>query len=422
MSKSLVPQIRFKGFTAPWEQRCFSDIAEVRRGLTYTPDHLTNTKINSIRVLRSSNIFDGSFICSDKDDVFVTKNIVRIKTIKNGEILVTAANGSSALVGKHCIVQGVSDGSAVHGGFMLAVKTSFPGFLQASMNSEWYEKFIKIYSSGGNGSIGNLSGSVLLKQEIPIPEEHEIKQIGVFFEKIDSLITLHQRKCDLLKNLKKSLLEKLFPKNNKSTPEIRFKGFTDAWEQRCFSDIAEVRRGLTYTPDHLTNTKINSIRVLRSSNIFDGSFICSDKDDVFVTKNIVRIKTIKNGEILVTAANGSSALVGKHCIVQGVSDGSAVHGGFMLAVKTSFPGFLQASMNSEWYEKFIKIYSSGGNGSIGNLSGSVLLKQEIPIPEEHEIKQIGVFFEKIDSLITLHQRKLEKLKNIKKSLLEKMFV
>ena len=404
MSKSLVPQIRFKGFTAPWEQRCFSDIAEVRRGLTYTPDHLTNTKINSIRVLRSSNIFDGSFICSDKDDVFVTKNIVRIKTIKNGEILVTAANGSSALVGKHCIVQGVSDGSAVHGGFMLAVKTSFPGFLQASMNSEWYEKFIKIYSSGGNGSIGNLSGSVLLKQEIPIPEEHEIKQIGVFFEKIDSLITLHQRKCDLLKNLKKSLLEKLFPKNNKSTPEIRFKGFTDAWEQRCFSDIAEVRRGLTYTPDHLTNTKINSIRVLRSSNIFDGSFICSDKDDVFVTKNIVRIKTIKNGEILVTAANGSSALVGKHCIVQGVSDGSAVHGGFMLAVKTSFPGFLQASMNSEWYEKFIKIYSSGGNGSIGNLSGSVLLKQEIPIPEEHEIKQIGVFFEKIDSLITLHQR------------------
>ena len=422
MSKSLVPQIRFKGFTAPWEQRCFSDIAEVRRGLTYTPDLLTNTKINSIRVLRSSNIFDGSFICSDKDDVFVTKNIVRIKTIKNGEILVTAANGSSALVGKHCIVQGVSDGSAVHGGFMLAVKTSFPGFLQASMNSEWYEKFIKIYSSGGNGSIGNLSGSVLLKQEIPIPEEHEIKQIGVFFEKIDSLITLHQRKCDLLKNLKKSLLEKLFPKNNKSTPEIRFKGFTDAWEQRCFSDIAEVRRGLTYTPDLLTNTKINSIRVLRSSNIFDGSFICSDKDDVFVTKNIVRIKTIKNGEILVTAANGSSALVGKHCIVQGVSDGSAVHGGFMLAVKTSFPGFLQASMNSEWYEKFIKIYSSGGNGSIGNLSGSVLLKQEIPIPEEHEIKQIGVFFEKIDSLITLHQRKLEKLKNIKKSLLEKMFV
>ena len=198
--------------------------------------------------------------------------------------------------------------------------------------------------------------------------------------------------------------------------------YTLSWEQRCFSDIAEVRRGLTYTPDHLTNTKINSIRVLRSSNIFDGSFICSDKDDVFVTKNIVRIKTIKNGEILVTAANGSSALVGKHCIVQGVSDGSAVHGGFMLAVKTSFPGFLQASMNSEWYEKFIKIYSSGGNGSIGNLSGSVLLKQEIPIPEEHEIKQIGVFFEKIDSLITLHQRKLEKLKNIKKSLLEKMFV
>lgn len=414
MSKSLVPQIRFKGFTAPWEQRCFSDIAEVRRGLTYTPDHLTNTKINSIRVLRSSNIFDGSFICSDKDDVFVTKNIVRIKTIKNGEILVTAANGSSALVGKHCIVQGVSDSSAVHGGFMLAVKTSFPGFLQASMNSEWYEKFIKIYSSGGNGSIGNLSGSVLLKQEIPIPEEHEIKQIGVFFEKIDSLITLHQRKCDLLKNLKKSLLEKLFPKNNKSTPEIRFKGFTDAWEQYKLGDCSEYTIG-GGTPD-TSNTQFwkGVIPWIQSSDLTEGSCF-----QVSIRKYISQ-KAIAASATRLVPKNSLS-------IITRVGVGKLALLPFDYCTSQDFLSFVSLKIDKKFSVYAIglilnDIKKSLQGTSIKGITKNEIISSKIIIPKVSEQNKIGSTLFRIDSLITLHQRKLEKLKNIKKSLLEKMFV
>ena len=396
MSKSLVPQIRFKGFTAPWEQYKLGDCSEYTIG-GGTPD-TSNTQFwkGVIPWIQSSDLTEGSCF-----QVSIRKYISQ-KAIAASATRLVPKNSLS-------IITRVGVGKLALLPFDYCTSQDFLSFVSLKIDKKFSVYAIglilnDIKKSLQGTSIKGITKNEIISSKIIIPKVSEQNKIGSTLFRIDSLITLHQRKCDLLKNLKKSLLEKLFPKNNKSTPEIRFKGFTDAWEQRCFSDIAEVRRGLTYTPDHLTNTKINSIRVLRSSNIFDGSFICSDKDDVFVTKNIVRIKTIKNGEILVTAANGSSALVGKHCIVQGVSDGSAVHGGFMLAVKTSFPGFLQASMNSEWYEKFIKIYSSGGNGSIGNLSGSVLLKQEIPIPEEHEIKQIGVFFEKIDSLITLHQR------------------
>ena len=190
-------------------------------------------------------------------------------------------------------------------------------------------------------------------------------------------------------------------KNEQNAPKIRFKGFTDAWELRKFSDIAETRRGLTYKP---TNTVNNGVRVLRSSNINEDTFVFGN-EDVFVDENAVNIPFVQNGDILITSANGSSRLVGKHAIIRNLPKSSAVHGGFMLIASCSNPDFLNASLGSQWYSEFLSLYVAGGNGAIGNLNKNDLDAQAVLVPSTEEQRQIGTYFRTLDHLITLHQRK-----------------
>lgn len=184
--------------------------------------------------------------------------------------------------------------------------------------------------------------------------------------------------------------------------ESRYETFFVTWEQRKFSDIASTYRGLTYNPKDIRE---QGIRVLRSSNINEDTFVLGN-NDVFVDKNAINISFVRNGDILITAANGSSKLVGKHAIIHGIDDNTAVHGGFMLIVSTKNPYFLNASMSSIWYSRFINIFVSGGNGAIGNLNKKDLDQHNIFVPCDFEQKKIGSFFNKLDNLITLHQREL----------------
>ena len=173
--------------------------------MTYSPIDILK---NGVRVLRSSNIQEDKFIYSE-DDVFVNKNAINIDYVKNNDILITSANGSTRLVGKHALISGLPSSSAVHGGFMLlATANENPEFLNASMSSSWYSKFIELFVSGGNGAIGNLSKSDLDEQEILVPSSEEQRKLGQLFKMIDNLITLHQRKCilDYNKNYIKTFL------------------------------------------------------------------------------------------------------------------------------------------------------------------------------------------------------------------------
>ena len=171
------------------------------------------------------------------------------------------------------------------------------------------------------------------------------------------------------------------------------------WEQRKVNDIAETRRGLTYKPNDICE---DGIRVLRSSNINEDTFV-KREDDVFVDRKAINIPFVQNGDILITSANGSSRLVGKHAIICKITDNSAVHGGFMLLATAKNPQFLNASMGASWYIKFINLFVAGGNGAIGNLNKNDLDEQTILVPCENEQEIIGRFFENLDHLITLHQ-------------------
>ena len=378
------PRCFLGSFDFSWEQRKFSDVVATRRGLTYKPSDIRK---NGVRVLRSSNIAEDSFVLSD-EDVFVVREAVNIDCVRANDILITAANGSSRLVGKHTIISGIPEESAVHGGFMLLGTTKEPHFVNASMGSSWYRRFIELFVAGGNGAIGNLNKNDLDNQDIAIPSEKEQKKIGSFFRQLDNLITLHQRKCVFLFGFFQAFISMIFTAS------------TFSWEQRKFSDVVATRRGLTYKPSDIRK---NGVRVLRSSNIAEDSFVLSD-EDVFVVREAVNIDCVRANDILITAANGSSRLVGKHTIISGIPEESAVHGGFMLLGTTKEPHFVNASMGSSWYRRFIELFVAGGNGAIGNLNKNDLDNQDIAIPSEKEQKKIGSFFRQLDNLITLHQR------------------
>ena len=389
------PALRFRGYTDDWEQRKFSDVVATRRGLTYKPSDIRK---NGVRVLRSSNIAEDSFTLSD-EDVFVAREAVNIDCARANDILITAANGSSRLVGKHTIISGIPEGSAVHGGFMLLGTTKEPHFVNASMGSSWYRRFIELFVAGGNGAIGNLNKNDLDNQEIAIPSEEEKKKIGSFFQQLDNLITLHQRKLEKLKLVKKSMLEKMFPKNGSSVPEIRFNGFTDDWEQRKVSDLAEKTYG-GGTPTTSNEAYWNGdFPWIQSSDVMDGKLL-----------GVEPRKWITQAGL----NNSAAQLIPENsiAIITRVGVGKLAFMPYSYATSQDFLSL--SKLNAEPLFTVYACYKELQTGlnavqgtSIKGITKDELLAKNIMVPRYAEQQQIGAFFKNLDNLITLHQRKLE---------------
>lgn len=382
------PNLRFEGFTEPWRQRkLMEEVTSIDTGKSKFLIHGTG----KYEVLGSTSVigFDDSY---DYE----------------GDFLLTARVGANAgELYRHSGKVKISDNTV---------------FIQG-------EQLDFIYYSLLNFDIKKLSfgtGQPLIKAselktlDIKVPEDtSEQKKIGELFFNLDSLIALQQRKYERLQHLKQALLRKMFPKPGEQVPELRFEGFSEPWEQRKVSDIATLRRGLTYSPSDVVSPG-QGVRVLRSSNVDEDRFVLRN-DDVFVKEEAVNIPFSRDGEVLITAANGSTRLVGKRAKISGLM-GKTVHGGFMLIAATEQPDFLCALMGTEWYRNFLRIGVAGGNGAIGNLDSHALECEKIRIPSSDEQHLVGGFFRDLDSLIDLQQRKYERLQHLKQALLRKMFV
>ena len=399
-----VPNLRLKGFTDDWEQHKLGDLGSVQMNKRIFKDQTSESgEVPFFKI--------GTF--GKKPDSFITKKLFDEYKSKYpypevGDILISA----SGSIGRTVVYKGedayFQDSNIVWLEHDSRLKNSFlEQFLKRT-------KWNKIEGS----TIKRLYNKDILNKKINLPDQQEQSTIGNFFKQLDFLITLHQRKLDLLQQLKKGLLQKMFADKDQKQPELRFEGFNDDWEQRKFGNISKTKRGLTYKPTDISST---GIRVLRSSNIKKDTFIFSD-DDVFVKESAINIPFVENGDILITAANGSTNLVGKHAIIRDIPKNSAVHGGFMLITTSKEYEFLNALMSSNWYKKFIKKYVAGGNGAIGNIRKNDLDNQKIYVPKKDEQEQIGEFFKQLDSLIALHQRKLDRLNSLKKGLLQQMFI
>ena len=277
------------------------------------------------------------------------------------------------------------------------------------------ERFVKVVLDNCTGtSYPAINANDLAEIEVAAPsDESEAQKIGTIFRSIDNLITLHQRKFEKLTNVKKSMLEKMFPQNGSSYPEIRFKGFTDPWEQRKLTEFVEFFSGLTYTPNDVQE---NGTLVLRSSNVSNGEVV--DADNIYVNPQVVNSENVKVGDIVVVVRNGSRSLIGKHAQIKAFMPNTVI-GAFMTGIRSECPEFTNALLNTSRFEEEIAMNMGA---TINQITGYMFSKMEFKVPCLDEQKKIGEYFEKLDHLITLHQRELEKLQNIKKSMLEKMFV
>ena len=249
--------------------------------------------------------------------------------------------------------------------------------------------------------------------EIPYTSTEEQQKIGDYLESIDHHITLHQRKCEETKILKKYMLQKMFPQNGQKVPEIRFKGFTDDWEQRKLLEFVSFFNGLTYTPDDVEET---GTLVLRSSNVKNGEIV--DADNVYVNDKAVTSENVHEGDIIVVVRNGSRALIGKHAQIK-ASMPNTVIGAFMSGMRSEHSSFVNALLDTSAFENEI---AKNMGATINQITGYMFSKMEFMIPSGDEQQKIGEHFQSLDNLITLHQRKCEELQNIKKFMLQNMFV
>ena len=267
-------------------------------------------------------------------------------------------------------------------------------------------------------AVPHLSLNDIRNFEIMVPGLAEQNKIGTYFSNLDRLITLHQRKCDEIKSLKKYMLQKMFPQNEQKVPEIRFEGFTEAWEQRKLGEICE---SFEYGLNAAAKEYDGENKYIRITDIDDNSheFIQDDVTSPDIDLTNSENYQLKYGDVLF-ARTGAS--VGKTYIYK-ESDGLVYYAGFLIRgrVKSNYsPEFIFQNTLTDDYDKFIRI-TSQRSGQPG-VNAQEYASYEISVPKFEEQQKIGAYFSTLDHLITLHQQKCEELKKIKKFMLQKMFV
>ena len=264
-------------------------------------------------------------------------------------------------------------------------------------------------SPGGAGRNRTLGQDRFMKSKIVLPPLDEQKKIAEILATQDKAIELQGHKIDELKRFKKGCLERMFPRKGQKVPEKRFPGFTDDWEQRKLTEFVEFFSGLTYTPNDVQE---NGTLVLRSSNVSNGEVV--DADNVYVNPQVVNSENVKVGDIVVVVRNGSRSLIGKHAQIKAFMPNTVI-GAFMTGIRSECPKFTNALLNTSRFEEEIAMNMGA---TINQITGYMFSKMEFKVPCLDEQKEIGEYFENLDHLITLHQRKLEEMKKQKKALMQ----
>ena len=395
------PQIRFKGYTDSWEQRKLGEgNNEIGDGIHGTPIYNENGEIFFIN---GNNIIDGCIVVNQETKKVDKSQLRDTDKNFNDNTLFLSINGT---IGKIAYYNGEN--------IMLGKSIAY-------INCNQYNKFFiynslqlnTIYKYFVNNLTGttikNLSLKTIRETPLSLPTLPEQTKIGDFFSTLDRSITIHQRKLELLKEMKKGLLQKMFPTKSENIPQIRFKGFTDAWEQRKLGEYLvippKIVKDVKKSEDLLT-VKLNLQGVYAGANRETLSFGS--------TKYYER----KAGQFIYGKQNffnGSMAIIPKEL------DGKATSGDVpsfnILGIDTNF---LYISVSREIFWKPTKAVATGTGSK--RIHEDTFLNFKINIPTEREQQNIGNIFYNLDHYITIHQRKLDTLKQMKKSLLQKMFI
>ena len=410
--EKVIPQIRFSGFTDTWEQRKFSELTEIRSASRV---HKEEWQSSGVPFYRSSDVM-AALNGTENEKAFISEELYEKLSavsgkLEKGDILVTGGGS----VGKPYIVPN-NEPLYTKDADLLWVKNNeklVPYFIYTFFFSPAFSDYLNSVSHVG--TIAHYTITQLEETPITLPCVSEQQKIGDYFRNIDSLITLHQRKYDKLTKVKKAMLEKMFPENGSPYPEIRFKGFTDAWEQRKLGEVVkEVTRNDSTSEAPIMMITANNGFIEQSERYaFNNAgeslkkYILLEKGELAYNHGASKLRPYGSCFALTTAENARIPFV-YHCF----------------SVENQNAEFMSIELNSSEIENQLrKIVSSGARmDGLLNISFDEYSSVSVVLPSIEEQDRIAGFLRNLDRLITLHQRKLEKLKNIKKACLEKMFV
>ncbi len=414
------PKIRFNGFTEDWEQRKVGELLiERNEQAPMSEEYSLMAFIANEGVAPKGERYDRSSLVTDTENKLY-------KRTEFGDFIYSSNNletGSIGLnkYGKACIspVYSIFQPTGIADSNFLGRRLVRKDFINSMV--KWRQGVI--YGQW------RIHESDFLKIEIPVPSVEEQRQIGTFLDYLDHLITLHQRKCEQTKKLKKFMLQKMFPQNGKAVPEIRFNGFTEDWEQRKLGDTlcslqnnTLSRAELTYEEGTIKNVHYGDILVKYGEvldvkneqipNIIDNTVAKKYKDSF-----------LQNGDVIF-ADTAEDETVGKCSEIAGLTDETALSGLHTIPYRPQLKfatGYLGYYLNSSSFHQQLIPLMQGIK--VTSISKSAMQNTDIVYPKSiDEQEKIGAYFMRLDHLITLHQRKCDELQNMKKFMLQNMFV
>ena len=324
-------------------------------------------------------------------------NIVNSEYVKKQDIVVVVRNGSRNLIGKHALLTSTPHNPSVIGAFMTGIRSSDNQFIETLLNTEQFKREI---NKNLGATINQITTSQFKKMRFHFSKQKENKQIGVLFTYLDNSINLHERKCEELTLIKKALLQKFFPKKDEFKPEVRYKNFSNAWEQRKLGEVVNFLDTLRKPLEGAKRVKgpypyygASGIVDYVDGYLFDEELILLSEDGANITERNYPVCFLASGKYWVNN-----------------------HAHVLKIKEDNDNNFICNSLERKDYTK----YNTGM--AMPKLNKETCKGIPIMCPNYDEQKKIGNYFRKFDTLIALHQRKLEKLKQLKKFLLQNMFI
>ena len=397
------PKIRFKGYTDDWEQRKLGEIAS---SFEYGLNAAAKEYDGENKYIRITDIDDNTheFLTYNLTSPDIDLTDVENYKLAEGDILF-ARTGAS--VGKSYIYRD-SDGLVYYAGFLIRarIREEYDAeFVFQSTLTDKYNKYIAV-TSQRSGQPG-VNAQEYSEFEIRVPEKEEQTKIGTYFHNLDHLITLHQRKCEETKKLKKYMLQKMFPQNGQTVPEIRFAGFTDAWEQRKLGEVFKEysEKGHTELP---TLTIIQGGGTVKRED--------SDRNLMYDETNLSNYKMVRKDDFIVHLRSFEGGL--EKASLDGI-------------ISPAYHTFHSDEADSRFYYPYFRSFEFIKHKLVPHVYGirdgrsidiEGMKSIEIPYTSLSEQRKIGDYLELLDHLITLHQHKCEQLQSMKKFMLQNMFV
>ena len=400
--KTLVPQIRFFDFTDPWEQHKLGELCSFSKGCGYSKNNLRD---QGTPIILYGRLYTNYETQIHSVDTFVDPLENSVYT-EGGEVIVPASGETAEDISIASVVE--KPGIILGGDLNVITPSAVVNPVFLALELSYGKPHFDLAKRAQGKSVVHIHNEDIANVFFDRPCIAEQRRIGEFFDRLDSLITLHQRKYDKLCVLKKSMLDKMFPKGGSLYPEIRFAGFADPWEQRKLGELFE------------ESDERASDREILSVSVANGIYPASESDrETNPGASLANYKIVHSGDVVYNSMR----------MWQGAVDASRYDG-------IVSPAYVVARPNYEVYARFFArllrqpmLLKQYRQVSQGNSKDTQVLKFDdfasigISMPvSENEQRRIGGFFDLLDSLITLHQRKLELLRNIKKSMLDKMFV